>query len=138
MRIFIDSSAFAKRYIQEAGTERVMSLCRDADEIFLSFLCFLEITSAFNRQIREGKIPKKHYLNLKSNLAADLEQATIFGFSPAVFQKTVYCLEQTPMKTLDAIQLATALESGCDLFVTADERQSRNAKSFKLNVESIS
>jgi len=39
MRILLDSSALAKRYVCEPGTEQVLSRCRDADEIVLSVLC---------------------------------------------------------------------------------------------------
>ena len=38
MRLFLDSSALAKRYVLENGSDRVVELCREADEVVLSSL----------------------------------------------------------------------------------------------------
>ena len=36
MRVFFDSSAFAKRYVREEGTDVVLSWCEQATELCLS------------------------------------------------------------------------------------------------------
>lgn len=137
MRVFLDSSALAKRYVDEPGTERVLLLCRNADEIVLSVLCAPELISAFNRLRREGKLSSARYLRLKNELAADLEQATIVDLTPSVVHRTVSCLEHATLRTMDAIQVASASESLCDLFLTADRRQCGAATKLKLRTENV-
>ena len=132
MRIFLDSSALAKRYVSEAGTEQVLRRCQEADEIVLSILCVPELISGFNRLRREGKLSAARYRGLKENLAADIEQATVLEFSPPVIDRTISCLEHAPLRALDAMQLASAIESRCRLFVTADRRQCEAAALLKL------
>ena len=137
MRVFLDSSALVKRYIDEPGKERVLQHCRDADEIVLSVLCAPELLSAFNRLRREEKISASNYRRLKIDLAADLEQATIVDLTPSVVHRTVSFLERAALRTLDAIQLASASESMCDLFLTADRRQCEAAARLKLRTENV-
>lgn len=132
MRLFLDSSALAKRYVLEAGSDHVITECREATEIILSILAIPEIFSGLNRLKREGKIAKKNYSVIKTNFAKDVEEATIVQMTSMVIEKTILCLETNPVRTLDAIQIASAVESVCDLFLTADVRQSEAARRMKL------
>lgn len=65
MRIFFDSSAFAKRYIREEGTDIVLLWCDQATELCLSGIAISEIVSAFCRLQRENIIST--VLNLPRN-----------------------------------------------------------------------
>ena len=49
MRVCFDSSAFAKRYINEPGTAEVLAWCDRADELVLSVIALPEMISAFCR-----------------------------------------------------------------------------------------
>lgn len=51
---FFDSSALVKRYVQEAGTQRVQELAASA-VIFVSRVTWVEVLSAFARLSRERK-----------------------------------------------------------------------------------
>lgn len=73
MRVFFDSSAFAKRYISETGTDKVLAWCDQATEIGLSAIALPEIISAFCRLRREGKIDDTQYRQLKILLLADID-----------------------------------------------------------------
>jgi predicted nucleic acid-binding protein len=137
MRIFLDSSALAKRYVAENGTERILTVCRQADEIALSVLCVPELISGFNRLKREGFLSSASYHSLKRDLAADLEQATVMELSPAIVDRTIFCLERASLRALDAIQLASAMESHCHLFLTADRRQHEAAHGLKVKTELV-
>lgn len=135
MRIFLDSSALAKRYVEEPGTERVLSLCRGADEIILSGLCVPELISGFNRLRREEKLSPARYRALKRDLAADVEEASIVELTPLIIDRAITCLERAPLRALDAVHLASAIESMCDLFLTADRKQGQAAAQFSLKAE---
>jgi hypothetical protein len=47
MRIFFDTSTFAKRYVSEEGTEAVVHWCDRAAEIALAGIALPELISAF-------------------------------------------------------------------------------------------
>ncbi|MBI4237389.1 MAG: type II toxin-antitoxin system VapC family toxin [Deltaproteobacteria bacterium] len=137
MRLFLDSSALAKRYLDEAGSELVAEQCTRATEILLSVIAIPEVLSALNRLRREGHMQSPQYRRLKSTLMLDVEQAAIVELSPAVVQKTVHCIEHCAVKTLDAIQIASALIAECDRFLSADHRQLAAAKRMGLRIAAM-
>ena len=137
MRIFLDSSALAKRYVQEKGTEIILERCASATEIILSVLCIPEIVSAFNRLRREEKVSTFQYHSLKRDFIRDVEQVTMIEVTPFVLKKSIDCLEQATLRSLDAIQVASAIEASSDLFLSADRRQCHAAVGMKLKVERV-
>ena len=57
MRIFLDTSALAKRYVQEPGSgELTELLTSNTSEIFISTLAFVEFASAMGRKLRNKEI----------------------------------------------------------------------------------
>jgi uncharacterized protein with PIN domain len=52
MRIFLDTSAYAKRFIKEEGSEKIDEILASADELSLSIICVPELLSAMNRRLR--------------------------------------------------------------------------------------
>ncbi len=45
MKLFIESSALAKRYIEEVGSDEVREKCREATEIIISVITSSEVLS---------------------------------------------------------------------------------------------
>jgi predicted nucleic acid-binding protein len=135
MRLFLDSSALAKRYIREPSSSDVIARCRDADEIILSVLCPIEILSGLNRLRREGKLSLADYRALKKDLSADIAQASIVPVDPEIVKIARICLEKSPLRALDAIHVASAKASRCDLFLSADRQQTLAATVSGLNAE---
>lgn len=132
MRIYFDSSALAKIYIKENGTDEVLKYCDQATEVVLSCVIVPEIVSALNRRYRDGLLNKDQYNTLKKEFSLDIEDASIIDLSPTVVQTTITCLEKNPLRAFDAIHIASAKESYCNLFITADLRQYHAAKKLKL------
>ncbi len=137
MRVFFDSSALAKRYIVERGTDSVLARLRKADEILLSAICLPEIVSAFCRLRREGKLSQELCRELKTHLALDFAQASVIEVSTDILAGTVACLEGAVIRTLDAIHVVSAGSSSCDLFVSADRQQCAVAKSMGIKTELV-
>jgi uncharacterized protein len=137
MRVFLDASALAKRYSAEAGSEKVLEFCRRAEEILLSSIAIVEVLSGLNRLRREKRVTPRQYDQLKKDLAADVGQATILDLAPAVIRTAIHCLEHAPLRAMDAIHVASAKESVCDVFLSADTRQCRAARLLKMNVEQV-
>ncbi|MEP0861938.1 MAG: type II toxin-antitoxin system VapC family toxin [Ignavibacterium sp.] len=137
MRLFFDSSAFAKRFIEETGSDEVESLCNDASVISVSSICFPEIISALNRRLREKVIKRKDYLTIKNRMIEEFEELEIINVIPEVVSKSITLLEKNNLRTLDAIHIASAILWLPDLFITSDKRQSIAAKKSGLKVRFI-
>ncbi|EQD56309.1 hypothetical protein B2A_05319 [mine drainage metagenome] len=137
MRVYFDSSAFAKRYIDEAGTAEVLAWCERARELALSVIAIPELISAFCRLQREGRLTRAQYQAIKSALMADIADALILDTMPEVIQHAVKALEKHPLRGMDAIHLGAALVCSAEVFVSADARQCQAAKSLGLKVVAL-
>jgi len=137
MRVFFDSSAFVKRYIQEAGTEEILAWCDRATEIVLAGIALPEIISAFCRLRRESRIDNTQYRQLKTLLLADIEDAAICDLTPMVIARTIAALEAGALRGMDAIHIGSALIMQADVFITADERQVEAALRAGLQVNAV-
>jgi predicted nucleic acid-binding protein len=137
MRIFFDSSAFAKRYVSEEGTDAVVQWCDRAGEIALSGTALTELISAFCRLRRESKISEAHYQQLKDSLLADIEDAAICDLTPIVLAHSIASLERHTLRGMDAIHIGSAVAMQADLFVSADARQCVAAAAAGLQIAAV-
>jgi len=137
MKIFFDSSAFAKRYINEDGSDAVEQLCGKASELALSIICVPEIISALNRRLREGSLSQDQYRQAKACLITETADATIVNLVPSVVAASINILETSAVRAMDALHVACALQWNAELFVSSDERQLGAAKSIKLRTEKV-
>ena len=138
MKIFLDTSAFAKRYIAENGSDKVQALCEKAESLAVSVICLPEILSTLTRLTREAKLTRPQYNKLKANVVADLDDADICEITTDVMNHVVNLLESNPLRAMDAIHLASALAYRPDKFVSADHRQLAAAKKARLKVMDVS
>ena len=137
MRIFFDSSAFAKRYVYERGTDAVLACCDRASEIVMSIVALPEVVSALCSLNREKKITEQQYRQLKDAFLADIEDAAICDLTPSVLANSIEALESSLLRSMDAIHVGSALSFECDLFVSADQRQCEAARRAGLRVERV-
>ncbi|MBI5092703.1 MAG: type II toxin-antitoxin system VapC family toxin [Candidatus Hydrogenedentes bacterium] len=132
MRSFFDSSAFAKRYVDEDGSGRIEEICQHTSELALSVICVPEIVSALNRRRREKTLSAPEYREAKTHLLEDIRDAVIVNLSPGVIERSVVLLENHSLRAMDALHIACALEWGADNFVSADKQQTQAARKAGL------
>lgn len=137
MKVFFDTSAFVKRYVNEVGSKEVAEICGQADELALSLICLPEMISALNRLIREGKLDKTVYQQTKHLIENDLKDIEICDLSQAVIVCAIECLEKYTLRSLDAFHVACAINVQADMFVSSDKRQIEAAKKEGLKVLKI-
>lgn len=123
MKTFFDASAFAKRFIEEPGSDEVERLSVDASELGLSVICVPEILSALNRRLREGGLLEVQYVLAKRRLAMDTRDADIIQLTGPVLALTTRLLERHTLRAMDAIHLACAIAWRVERFVSGDRRQ---------------
>ena len=138
MKVFLDTSAFAKRYVLEEGADNVVALCRQADNLIVSVICLPELMSTLSRLVREKKLAKADYQKLKADAMADLVDVDICQITPAILASVVSLLESHPLRAMDALQVACALAVAPDRFVSADYRQLAAARKAGLNIVNVS
>lgn len=123
MKVFFDSSALAKRYVQEAGSEDVAKICQQATSLGISIIAVPEIISALNRRRREGNLSADDYARVKRQLALDVADADLVHLKTDVVAESVQLLEQSQLRAMDALHVASAVVWKTDLFVSSDRRQ---------------
>jgi predicted nucleic acid-binding protein len=133
----LDSSAFAKRYVEEPGSEAVESLCLAASELGLCVVCVPEILSAMNRRLRERRLNRAQYAQIKQRLLEDIADADIVEFTPPVIAATVTVLEASVVRAADAMHVAAAVVWGAELFVSSDRQQLAAARKAGLRVKAV-
>ena len=137
MKTFFDSSAFAKRYIEEEGSDEIDEICRMTDELALCIICVPEIVSALNRRVRERAVNRSDYTTVKSRLLDDVRDAQIINLTDDVVAYATLVLEQNPIRAMDALHIAAAKACQADLFVSADKDQARAAHRMGLKHRAI-
>lgn len=137
MRVFFDSSAFAKRYLEEAGSQQVIAWCDQASELVLAVIAVPELVSAFCRLQRESKITAKQYAQLKRQLLADIADALICETTPAAVAHAVRAMESHALRGMDALHIGAAVDCGAEAFITADRQQARAAQHLGLQVTRV-
>ena len=138
MKVFLDTSAFAKRYVAERGSDKVMAMCLKADSLVVSVICLPELISTLSRLVREKKLTKADYQKLKGEAMADLTDVDICQITPEVLASVVSLLESHPLRAMDAIHLACALTVKPNVFVSADHRQLSSARKAGIKTVDVS
>ena len=138
MKLFLDTSALAKRYIAEQGSDTVLRLCREAEQLAVSVICLPEMISTLNRLVRERRLSRAKYQVLKQTLLGDLAGADLCELTTAVMRGVIRLLESNPLRAMDAIPVASAAAYGAELFASADLRQLAAARKLKLRVVDVS
>ena len=137
MNVFLDSSALAKRYVQEPGSARVDEILFLASSLGISMICVPEVVSALCRRRRERKLSAQQYRKAKQALLEEIGDASVVNVTDQVVGRAVELLERWPLRSSDSLHVASAAEWGADLFVSADDQQCAAARGYGLRVEEI-
>ena len=137
MKVFFDTSAFVKRYVNEAGSQAVVEICQNADTVALSIICLPEIISTLRRLVREGILSEQQYHNIKVLIFNDFEDIDICELTSEVMLHIISSLETNSLRAMDAIHLGCALAYAPDKFVSSDKRQINAAHAVGLTVVEV-
>jgi predicted nucleic acid-binding protein len=137
MKLVVDSSAFAKRYVQETGSDQLYQVLQNATELALCVIVVPEIFSGLNRRKREGFLSLENYNLAKKQLLNDVRDSTILQITPSVVLRSIKLLEANTLRAMDAFHIACALEWQADLFVTSDKKQFEAAVNAGISSEFV-
>jgi hypothetical protein len=131
-RYFIDTSALAKRYMRETGSDWIASLFQSDPRhtMLIAQITPVEITSAIYRQYRLGQmsagISARVVVLFQRHLGQDF---TVIRFTNAIVKLASSLTGKYPLHAYDAVQLGTALSTAQRsaglpklIFLTSDAR----------------
>jgi len=136
MNLYFDTSALIKKYIFEAGSEQVDELMNKADRVFVSEITEIESYSTFKRLSVEKAINENEYDILKNEFEFDNQYFDHVGFDENIINTAKSLIEKYQLKTLDSIQLGSALilKEEIDYFVACDEKLIASGKKEGLRI----
>jgi predicted nucleic acid-binding protein len=137
MKVVTDSSALAKRYVLEEGSDEIDQFLQNASQLGLCAILIPEIISGLNRRRRENNLSDDDYRTIKKQLMKDVHDAVVLQVTPAVISYSINLLEANVLRAMDALHIACALEWRAELFVTSDRRQYNAAINAGLLTEFI-
>lgn len=130
MHFFVDTSALAKRYIHEAGSNWVRSwiLPKFSNTIIISHLTSIEFISLLLRRQREKSVSTLDVQRARNNFLAHVrQQYLVIEIDSQIVTTARRLITRHPLRTLDAVQLASGVFIAHQLnlpltFVSADTR----------------
>lgn len=134
MKLYLDSSALVKRYLEEKDSEQVANLCAQADTLVSSVISFTEVFSSLNRRLREKQLKPAQYRQCKAAFLKEYEEMSLRPVSVEILSVSAALLEKFSLRAMDALHLASALDSQPDLFVSFDNHQLAAAKTLGLRL----
>ena len=142
MWAYCDTSALVKRYVEETGRREVLRLLRRYDCV-VSAVLPVELRSALRRRVAEGSIERSQLADILSRVAADRPYWTLVEVGSDVLVAAETLVATHPIRTLDAIHVASAQLFAARvptpelIFVSADARQTDAATAIGLVVKLI-
>jgi len=121
--LYLDASALVKLFVPELESESLNQALIGASGVILSDLALTEMASALGRRTREGTLTNREASNLHREALKLMTSCLYVELTPPVHRRAERLLLSLPMpiRALDALHLATALEAGAATIVTFDQ-----------------
>lgn len=108
MRLYLDTSALVKLYVEEEGSSMVRQWVDDADTVATSIIAFVEARAAFARRRREKRISSAAHARLVRDFEADWGRYLVLEAREPLIRRAGKLTEIHPLRAYDAIHLASA------------------------------
>ncbi|TLD42980.1 MAG: hypothetical protein JETT_0663 [Candidatus Jettenia ecosi] len=106
--IYIDTSAYLKIFLKEKGSDKVRKLVREK-RLLVSTILTSECFSAFSKRRQGNEIDDKTFKRLVNRVKKDVPYIEIIRLTDDVLRRTEAILLYLPVRTLDAVHIASAL-----------------------------
>jgi uncharacterized protein len=140
---FLDTSALAKRYFLEAGTTWMRNVIAPSmgNQIIIAELALVEFASVVARRERMAAISQQRASNIRSRFVHHTgREYTVILIDSAILSHARRLVRKHPLRALDSIQLACALQSrrvisASIIFLSADNDLLTAATAEGFNVD---
>jgi predicted nucleic acid-binding protein len=125
--IYLDSSALAKLYLPEPGSDSLDAFLRGRRDLLISELAITEVLAAVARKRREGMLDASQAFDICDAVLADADSGSFYrlDLSPLVrrqAERLLLQVESVALRTLDALHIALALHGSATYIATFDAR----------------
>jgi len=142
MLYYLDSSAWVKRYFDEAGSGRVRHLFAQQETLGCSPLGLIEVGSTMARKRTAGEVKPEEFEGKRTSLLKDWRRFLRMEMTSAVVQRALDASDIYGLRGADSVHLASALILKEELeldaqeftFVTSDEELKAAAEQAGLLV----
>lgn len=108
MRLYLETSALVKLYVDEEGSPVVLRAADQAELIATSAIAYIEARAAFVRRRYEGGLSAGDYRRVIRDLDADWTRYLIVEVTDSLIRKGASFAETHRLRAYDAIHLASA------------------------------
>jgi predicted nucleic acid-binding protein len=140
--VYVDTNVLVKRYLPEASSDAVDDFFDHTEHRFaLSELCLVEFESVLARRAREpgGKQLKLADIRMRfeNDLRSDFFEMQSVTSEVLLQARRLIADRTSPLATLDALHLSTALEIAADVIATNDKQLARATRAYGLTAVSF-
>ena len=138
-RAYLDTSALAKWYLNEAGSEAFVEFLQGLDSAVISSLSVTEMRSLLSRRRRMGDLSVELESVLFAALLNDIDRGWLqrYPLDDARFAEATNLIArypEHPLRTLDVLHLTVAADLAVSIVATADGVMADAALSMGLQV----
>ncbi|NBS98908.1 MAG: PIN domain-containing protein, partial [Betaproteobacteria bacterium] len=124
-RAYLDTSALAKWYLNEAGSEAFVEFLQGLDSAVISSLSVTEMRSLLSRRRRMGDLSVELESVLFAALLDDIDRGWLqrYPLDDARFAEATNLIArypEHPLRTLDALHLTVAADLAVSIVATSD------------------
>lgn len=131
MTLYVDSSAFLKRFVDEPDRMRFVDILDSADSWTTCRISWTEVWRGIGVRLNPSDA-----ITARAGLRAEWQHMSVVEVDATLAESAGHLADVTRTKTLDALHLAAAQRAGAPAlaFVTADVRQAQAARSLGWTV----
>lgn len=121
--LYLDASALVKLFVPEPESDSLNESLLGARGVILSDLALTEMASALGRRTREGVLTRRQASHLHREALKLTASCRHVEITPPIHRRAEQLLLSVPIpiRALDALHLATALETGAATMVSFDQ-----------------
>lgn len=135
--VYLDASALVKLFVPEPESDALNEALVGAEDVIVSDLALTEMASALGRRVREGRLPQadaRRLQRLAEKLAVACRRVELTPPIHRRAERLVLTSRKVPLRALDALHLAAALDADVATVVTFDPRLRAAAAAQSLYV----
>lgn len=108
MKLYLDTSALVKLYVEEEGSDTVREAVAGAETVATSMIAYVEARAAFSRRRRERRLSRSGHDRTIREFEADWEHYVALEVTSGLIRRAAELAEAHALRAYDAVHLASA------------------------------
>lgn len=108
MRLYLDTSALVKLYVEEQGSGLVREIVQQSETVATSAIAYVEARAAFARRRRERHLSSGDYRRVIQEFNTDWGHYILLEVTDSLIRRAAEFAESYALRAYDAIHVASA------------------------------